>query len=140
MDVRIKYGSVREQTAAIRKYINESESRSVLLLIRSATEMYNNLVQDGQQINLNLHLAKLDEDGYVELIAGNLQKLIREYDYPLIRNPEYLAHDVRSFLIKMWWMGYGQLPEFADSKIDSGKYLNWKYFKESLEFIMSFSS
>ena len=130
MDVRVMYGT--DQEAAIKKYSQELESRGILLLIRTAIQIYNVAYQD--RIDVEMWRIGYSAEDRQSFIAINLQKLKKkeEYNQAHIRLPQYPAKDLKALLLKFLWMGYGQLPEFTGSELDSSKYLNWKYFQKSL--------
>ena len=50
-----------------------------------------------------------------------------------VQNPRYSPQNVKEFLLKYWWMGYHQLPEYNDFVHKrSGQYLNWQWFINDL--------
>ena len=137
MDIALSYGSQLEQSLAAKKYSNELESKCILSLVGAATNMYNMLVEEEDRIDLKVYLTKYDLQMVHSLFYGNLKTLEDRYNAADISMPDHQVKDVKSFLIKMWWMGYGQLPSWQGSKRDSTGYLNWNYFRKSLVYIMN---
>lgn len=132
MDIKVMYGDTTTRTGAIMKYKKELQSRGVLLLVKAATQLYN--LQMDDNINLMVWKAGYTEKERIEVDSHNCEKLMNTHDYnrPDIRLPGHPVKDLKSLLLKFWWMGYGQYPELADSELDSSRYLNWAYFKYCL--------
>ena len=124
MDVTLFYGSEDKQSAIIKKYSQELESRGVLLLIAKAIDMYNRLVLPKDKIDLNGNPDLVRQSSMSEILY-NLRSLSLLNNEAEITNPNIYVRDMKRFLIKMYWMGYAEHTQ----------YLNWKYVRNSLRFI-----
>ena len=139
MDVRTMYSVKREERQigtmlTAQKYMNELESKGILSLIAAATDLYNMIAPEHQQIYLDVYPDGFSKMERIKQFENNWSKLNIFYKYDNLRNPEDKPRSIKEFLIKMWWMGYQQLPDYIDyPHLRSGEYLNWNIFVNDLK-------
>lgn len=132
------------QITAAQYYKQQMEAKCILAMVSAATQLYNCLVLPSQRIHLVTSLGSMEEKfmrnnkiikphGYKGIISTNLKRLNEYYNQTHLRDPTIPARNIREFLIKMWWMGYQQLPQYINHPYQSTKYLNWQYLRNNLK-------
>ena len=140
MDVRVMFGvrGDREQKKisqmiAADRYCQELQSKGILTLVGAALNLYNMLMSINDKIDLRVYPTTFEAVQRQELIKINAKKLEQKYNEESYRNPGIPPDSIREFLIKMYWMGYQQLPIYDGLRYASGKHLTWDYFVKTLQ-------
>ena len=119
---------------AAQQYLQQLESKAILSLVGAATFFYNTIVPlEQDMIKLDIYTEGHSQQQRSGHILKNLRQLRLYYNDPKYQNPGYIPGNVKDLLIKWWWMGYKQLPEFRNSTLLPGQGMSWNWFKNDLK-------
>eukprot|EP01083_Nonionella_stella_P082960 229203_1 len=149
MDVRVLYGDAlpdpmnrtshdtwhdRLGKVAALKYGYELQSKDILGLAAAGLNLYNLLFPVESKILLKSYPESHDEKSRKEMVAYNWRALNEHYTHALYKTHTSMPCSIRTFLIKMHWLAYQQLPE-NDMDGAAGSCLKWQTFRQWLKHI-----